>query len=87
VDQFLAPSSSFRTEYNGIWPAPDDVADQIFAAWVSSKPRVWFVYLDTSGVDMPQHDRWFTEHSFCRVRGDPEKGSGIIEYEATSTHC
>lgn len=87
VDQFLAPSSPFRTDYNGIWPAPDDVADQIFATWVLSKSRVWFVYLDTSGVDMPEHDMWFTGHSFCRVMGDPAEGSGIIEYQASTTPC
>ncbi len=87
VDPFLDPSSPFRTDFNGMWPMTDDVAQQTFALWVAGKPRVWFVYLAITGVDMPQNDLWFTQHNLCRVMGDPDGGSGLIEYEASTTHC
>jgi hypothetical protein len=87
VDPYLAPSSPFRAYFDGSWPEDDGTADQNFANWSSGKPRVWFVYLAITGVDMPQHDQWFIQHNLCRVTGDPNQYAGLIEYQATTTHC
>ncbi len=87
VDPYLAPSSPWRTDFDGGWPKDAGTAEQSFATWTAGKPRVWFVYLAITGVDMPAYDQWFAQHNYCRVMGDPFADVGVIEYQATATHC
>ncbi len=87
VEQYLAPSSPWRTHFDGAWPTDSAQADQQFATWTAGKPRVWFVYYAIAGVDMPGNDQWFTQHQLCRVTGDPSIGHGLVEYQASTTPC
>ena len=87
VDPYLAPSSPWRTDYDGAWPKDEGTAERSFATWTAGKPRVWFVYLAITGVDMPTYDLWFAQHNYCRVMGDPFADVGVMEYQATATHC
>ncbi len=87
VDPYLAPSSPWRTDFDGGWPKDAGTAEQSFATWTAGKQRVWFVYLAITGVDMPAYDQWFAQLNYCRVMGDPFADVGVIEYQATATHC
>lgn len=87
VEQYLSPSSPWRTHFDGAWPSDTVRAEQLFATWSAGKPRVWFVYYAIAGIDMPGNDLWFTQHGLCRVSGDPAIGHGLIEYVASTAPC
>jgi 4-amino-4-deoxy-L-arabinose transferase-like glycosyltransferase len=80
VDAYLPPGSIWAREGVGIWSAPVEVADSYFQQWASGHPRVWLVFYASGGIDMPAHDRWFREHGYQRVLGDPEASYGLLEY-------
>jgi hypothetical protein len=87
VDPYLPRSSPWRTQFNGSWPKDDETVQRDFAMWTTGKTRVWFVFYSISGVDMTRNDAWFAGHGMCRVRGDPTRAMGVIEYEASASAC